>query len=60
MSLPETAYLNESHSESSNKTSTGMNGKGKQIHHCDYLGCRKVYSQKFRLQIHQRTHVNIS
>lgn len=28
--------------------------------HCDYIGCNKKYNQKYRLEIHKRTHVTIN
>ena len=39
------------------KTSASSSIKETKRYHCDHPGCTKKYSQKFRLQIHKRTHV---
>lgn len=30
----------------------------REIYPCNHMGCKKSYSQKYRLEIHKRTHVN--
>ncbi len=34
-----------------------IHNSSKRLHICDFPGCEKKYSQKFRLAIHKRTHV---